>query len=167
MKNLILISGTMGAGKTAVSHELRKILPKNVFLDGDWCWMAQPFVVTDETKEMVMENITFLLAQFLRCSAYENVIFCWVLHQQSIQDAILKRLDTKNCDIKCFSLTADEKSLRERLEADVRKGIRTADVIDRSIARIPLYLSLNTIQIDTSGKNVPDVAAEIKIFSHV
>ena len=78
MKNLILINGTMGAGKTTVSRALQKILPDAVFLDGDWCWDADPFLVTEETKRMVMENITFLLAQFLDCSAYQNVIFCWV-----------------------------------------------------------------------------------------
>lgn len=65
MKNLILINGTMGAGKTTVSRALQKILPDAVFLDGDWCWDADPFLVTEETKRMVMENITFLLAQFL------------------------------------------------------------------------------------------------------
>ena len=80
MKNLILINGTMGAGKTTVSRALQKILPDAVFLDGDWCWDADPFLVTEETKRMVMENITFLLAQFLDCSAYQNVIFCWVMH---------------------------------------------------------------------------------------
>jgi tRNA uridine 5-carbamoylmethylation protein Kti12 len=50
MKNLIIMGGTMGAGKTATCRELQKILPRNVFLDGDWCWDMHPFVVTDETK---------------------------------------------------------------------------------------------------------------------
>lgn len=43
MKRLILIGGTMGVGKTAVCRELQKLLPGNVFLDGDWCWDAVPF----------------------------------------------------------------------------------------------------------------------------
>ena len=38
--------------------------------------------------------IAFLLGQFLRCSAYETVIFCWVLHQQEIVDSLLRRLIT-------------------------------------------------------------------------
>jgi len=58
MKNLIIIGGTMGVGKSSTCRELQKLLPKNVFLDGDWCWSAEPFVVTDETKTMVMDNIT-------------------------------------------------------------------------------------------------------------
>lgn len=51
---------------------------------GDWCWDMEPFQVTAETKAMVQENIAFLLGQFLRCSAYETVIFCWVMHQREI-----------------------------------------------------------------------------------
>lgn len=70
MKHLILINGTMGVGKTATSKELCKILPQNVFLDGDWCWDSHPFIVTSEIKEMVTNNIIYLLNNFLACSAY-------------------------------------------------------------------------------------------------
>ena len=161
MKTLYLIGGTMGAGKTAVSQQLKHDLPNAVFLDGDWCWDASPFQVTEETKAMVTENICYLLNQFLHCSAYENVIFCWVMHQQAIIDSILERLDTANCRVKCISLLADEATLRQRLTADVERGVRTADVIDRSVARIPLYQELNTLKVDTRNKTIPVVAGEI------
>ena len=161
MKTLYLIGGTMGVGKTAVSQQLKCDLPNSVFLDGDWCWDASPFQVTEETKKMVMENICYLLNQFLHCSAYDNVIFCWVMHQQSIIDSILAKLDTADCDVKCVSLLADETTLRERLTADVERGIRMPDVIDRSVERIPLYRDLRTIKVDTNHKTVPMVALEL------
>lgn len=47
MKTLYLIGGTMGVGKTTVSQLLKKDLINSVFLDGDWCWDASPFQVTD------------------------------------------------------------------------------------------------------------------------
>ena len=84
MKTLYMIGGPMGVGKTTVSRELMHLLPRCAFLDGDWCWMMQPFTVTDETKEMVQQNIAALLNNFLRCSAFENVIFCWVMHGKRI-----------------------------------------------------------------------------------
>ena len=161
MKTLYLIGGTMGVGKTTVSQQLKQDLPNSVFLDGDWCWDASPFQVTEETKAMVTDNICYLLNSFLHCSAYENVIFCWVMHQQSIIDSILEKLDAKNCDVKCISLIIDEINLRKRLSADVKNGIRTADVIDRSVARISLYQTLDTIKIDTSNKTVQMIADEI------
>ena len=70
----------MGVGKTSVSQCLKRELPNAVFLDGDWCWDADPFLVTEETKEMVIDNICYLLNHFIQCSAYENIIFCWVMH---------------------------------------------------------------------------------------
>ena len=161
MKTLYLIGGTMGVGKTTVSQQLKQDLPNSVFLDGDWCWDASPFQVTEETKAMVTDNICYLLNSFLHCSAYENVIFCWVMHQQSIIDSILEKLDAKNCDMKCISLITDEINLRKRLTADVENGIRTVDVIDRSVARISLYHTLDTIKIDTSNKTVQMIADEI------
>ncbi len=55
-----------------------------------------PFQVTKETKRMVMENICFLLNNYIKCSAYENIVFCWVMHEQSIIDDILSHLNTAN-----------------------------------------------------------------------
>ena len=118
MKTLYMIGGTMGVGKTTVCQQLKQDLPNSVFLDGDWCWDANPFQVTDETKAMVTNNICYLLNNFLKCSAYENIIFCWVMHEQSIIDSILEKLDTQNCEVKCISLVADEKTLCERLSME-------------------------------------------------
>ena len=151
----------MGVGKTSVCQQLKKILPNSVFLDGDWCWDADPFQVTDETKAMVTDNIRYLLNNFLHCTAYENVIFCWVMHEQSIIDSIIEKLDINNCDVKCISLIADEVNLRKRLIKDVESGIRVEDVIERSVARIPMYDTLNTIKIDTTEKTVVMIANEI------
>ena len=161
MKKLYLIGGTMGVGKTTVSRALQKKLPNSVFLDGDWCWDMSPFVVNEETKAMVMDNICHLLQNFLRCTAYENIIFCWVMHEQSIIDDILSRLDVGETEVKAISLIASEKAITARLEKDVANGIRTPDVIERSIARIPLYEKLDTLKIDTNEKTIDAVAEEI------
>lgn len=161
-KTLYLIGGAMGVGKTTVCQRLKKDLPNSVFLDGDWCWDANSFQVTDETKAMVLDNICYLLNSFLRCSAYENVILGWVMHEQSIIDHITANLNMENCIVRSISLVANEECLRERLLKDVAQGRRTADVIERSISRLPLYRLLNTIKVDTSNKSVQQLVDEIK-----
>lgn len=161
MKNLIFINGAMGVGKTATCRELQKILPKNVFLDGDWCWMMQPFTVTDETKEMVQQNIAALLNNFLRCSAFENVIFCWVMHEQAIIDAIMARLDLEGVRAQVFTLTAGEDALRRRIMGDVQAGVRTADVLDRALAYLPKYAAEDTVKIDVSDISATQAAEKI------
>jgi len=161
MKKLYLIGGTMGVGKTTVCQLLKKDLTNSVFLDGDWCWDADPFQVTEETKEMVLNNICFALNNFLHCSAYENVIFCWVMHEQGIIDTIVDRLDIKECQVINVSLIVDEDNLRNRLMYDIEKGVRTEDVIARSIERIGMYQALDTIKIDTTNLTVRDIVDEI------
>ena len=161
MKNLYMIGGTMGVGKTTVGRLLKKQLPDAVFLDGDWCWDADPFTVTAETKAMVLQNICFLLNQFLRCSAYKNIVFCWVLHEQAILDAILEKLEPGETRIHCVSLLAAADTVRARLQKDVAAGLRTPDVIGRSLARIPCYRRLRTVKIDTDGRSPAEIAAQI------
>jgi hypothetical protein len=161
VKNLIIIGGTMGVGKTATCRELQKILPKNVFLDGDWCWDMCPFVATNETKGMVNSNIIHLLNGFLACSEFENVIFCWVLHEQHILDGIIKVLNLNGCTTHCFSLVSTEQALVERLNRDIATGRRGSEITERSVARVSLYDELDTIKIDVSSISPTDAARRI------
>lgn len=161
MKELYLIGGPMGVGKTAVGQRLKRELPNSVFLDGDWCWDSHPFQVTEETKAMALDNICHLLKNFIICPAYDTVIFCWVMHRQSILDDILAQLPLEDLRVKAVSLICDEETLRHRLEGDVARGLRTEDVIERSLARLPLYKGLDTVKVDTSHRMVGEIAGEI------
>ena len=78
----------MGVGKTAVSQKLLERLAPSAYLDGDWCWKINPFRVTDETKAMVLDNITAVLSRFLACPELDYVIFSWVMHQPEIAGSI-------------------------------------------------------------------------------
>ena len=162
MKKLYMIGGTMGVGKTSACQILKQKLDNSVFLDGDWCWDMHPFQVTQETKKMVLENIAFLLNNFIQCSAYENIIFCWVMHEQDIIDDILSRLDTAGCQIRSISFVCSQEALIARLQKDVNMGIRTADVIPRSLERVTMYEKLDSVKIDISGLS-PEQAAEMVI----
>ncbi len=103
-----------------------------------------------------MENIVFLLNQFIKCSAYKNIVFCWVMHEQGIINNILEGLSP--CNVKSISLIASPCSLKQRLEKDVEEGKRDGDVFARSLERLKLYDKLNTIKIDTDNKNVEEIA---------
>ncbi len=64
IKKLIIINGTMGVGKTAISKELNKKLNNSVWLDDDWCWMMNPFTVNDENKNMVIKKHNLFIEEF-------------------------------------------------------------------------------------------------------
>ncbi|OIA99370.1 nucleotide kinase [Paenibacillus sp. LC231] len=162
MKNIFLIGGTMGVGKTTTCQVIKGKLNNSVFLDGDWCWDMHPFQVTEVTKKMVMENICFLLNNFIKCSVFENIVFCWVMHEQAIVDEILSRLDTAGCKVHLISLVCNKEALSERLMKEVDTGTRTEDIIRRSLDRIPFYEKLNTSKVDVSNIT-PEQAADFII----
>ncbi len=110
---------------------------------------------------MVLDNICHVLGNFLACPELENVVFCWVLHEQEIIDGILRRLPLEQVQVRCISLVCGEAELRSRLQKDVAAGVRSADVIGRSLARLPLYAGLDTLKLDVSRLTPEEAAARI------
>lgn len=162
MKTLIFINGPMGVGKTAVCRVLLERLTPGVYLDGDWCWNMNPFQVTDETKSMVIDNITALLSRFLACSELDYVIFGWVMHRPEIVQSILERLKLNGVKVFRYTLLCSEQTLRQRIERDIQAGVRSRDVLERSLAYLPLYDSQDTVKIMTDGRFAQETAEIIQ-----
>ena len=160
MKHIIFINGTMGVGKTATCQELKHLLPCCVFLDGDWCWDMSPFIVNEETKTMVMQNIVFLLNQFLVCSQFTYVVFCWVMPDIEILDSIRKQLKGK-FNLHLFSLVCSPNILVQRLKTDISNGKRNGDIVERSLSYLPLYANMPTVPIDVSHCSPKEAAEQI------
>lgn len=160
MKRLWLIGGPMGVGKSTAGRLLQVRLPRCVYLDGDWCWDARPFVVTEETKAMVLRNIRFLLTGFLSCSEYENVVFTWVMHEQSIIDTLTEGLP--DCELRAVSLVCPAKELERRLALDIAAGLREPDVMARALAYLPLYEALSTRKLNTGALSPEETAERIE-----
>ncbi|MBY0755216.1 AAA family ATPase [Clostridium sardiniense] len=161
MKRLIVINGTMGVGKTATCKELNKRLNNSVWLDGDWCWMMDPFIVNEENKKMVKENIIFLLNNFMNNSNIENIIFNWVIHDESIMEEILLGLNNRGYDLEKITLICSKSALKARISKDIDEGKRDIACLERSLNYLDLYKDMNTEKFDTSEKNVDEVVDEI------
>ncbi|MFA6075733.1 MAG: AAA family ATPase [Negativicutes bacterium] len=160
MKKLIIINGTMGVGKTAVCSRLYKLLEHSVWLDGDWCWLMNPWDFSDENKSMVMDNISHLLRNYLANSSFQYVIFNWVMHEQVIFDELLQRLEGYSFELIKISLTCPANELVARMKS----GGREERVITDSLTRLPNYQRLDTIKVDTSNKSIDAVCREILLL---
>lgn len=161
MKRLVIVNGTMGAGKTTVCRELKRLAAPCASLDGDWCWDMEPFVVTEETKALVQDNIVHTLGGFLACPAFETVIFCWVLHRQEIIDGLLARLDLRDVQAWVFTLMVTPEALRCHIKKDIAAGLRTPDVLERSLERLALYEAMGTEKLFVQGRTPAELAREI------
>jgi adenylate kinase family enzyme len=164
MKRLILISGTMGSGKTTVASKVFKRLSNSVLLDGDWCWKIHPFVVNDENKKMALENIQFMLNSFLANSSIENIVFAWVMNKNEIVESVLEKI-TKNEKLYHFSLIPNEKILRQHFTNDKRSGKFYND----ALKYLPDYEKLNSEKIylekydDDSDKIVDEIMRRLEV----
>lgn len=158
---LIVINGVMGVGKTTVSKRLYKELENSFWLDGDNCWTMNPFIVNEENKEMVLNNISFILNNFLSNSSSKSVVFNWVIQSDDIMNEILSRINTKNVDVYKITLMCTKEELIRRIESDVRLGLRDNKNVERSLERYDMYKAMDTIKIDTTGKSIEKIIEEI------
>lgn len=161
-KNLIIINGTMGVGKTVVSKMLNEELHNSIWLDGDWCWMMKPFIVNEETKSMVIDNIVQNIRNFLNLSHIENVIFNWVMDQEEIYDTVLNPLKDLEFNLHKFTLVCSDKVLIERINKDIERGVRDISCINRSLSRQGNFSKLNTYKIDTDNNTIEEIVRLIK-----
>ena len=160
-KKLIIINGTMGAGKTATCTLLNKTLQNSVWLDGDWGWMINPWTVNDENMRMVEDNLKHLLRNFLTNSWIEYVIFNWVLHDEEGFNLVFSWIEDLEYDLTKITLTCSEEELKRRLGKDIEENKREESIINRSIDRLRMYEKLDTIKLDTSNINIQESANEI------
>lgn len=161
MKTLIIINGAMGVGKTEISKSLYKKLNNSVWLDGDWCWMMNPFIPNEINRKMVIENINFLLKNFLENPNIEYVIFNWVIHLEGIYDLFLNELKEMEFDLKKFTLVCSEEELIKRVNSDFEKNGRTDRNVNDCIERLRMYQNMNTIKIDTTNMPITDTVDKI------
>lgn len=160
-KKLVIINGTMGVGKTETCRKLYKKLENSVWLDGDWCWMMNPFAANQENKEMVINNITYLLKSFLTNSTLEYIIFNWVIQTEDIFDIILERLEDLDFELFKISLVCSEEKLVSRIQKDIELGLRDESCIQKSLERISMYNKMQTQKLDTSEISIEQAVERI------
>ena len=160
-KKLIIINGVMGIGKTTICKELYKKLENSFWLDGDSCWMMNPFIVNEENKKMVLDNITYILNNFLKNSSTKYVVFNWVIPTDEIMNDVLGRIDVADISIYKITLMSSKDELVKRIGKDIKLGLRDKGNIKRSLERFDLYHNMNTQKLDTSKKTVENIVKEI------
>lgn len=157
MKKLIIINGTPGVGKSTVSKLLNQEIENSAWLDGDWCWMMNPFIVNEENKAMVESNIYHHLNNYLKNSSLKIIIFSWVIGHDQLMDKIISNIDIGSVYTYKITLMCDDDILRQRLHIDGRSEER----IENSIERQKNYHLMNTVKIDTSKLSVEETVKEI------
>ena len=102
-----------------------------------------------------------LKQQLPRCVMLDGD-WCWVIHENSILQSILSRLQHEYA-LHAFTLTCSEEELTGRLERDIQSGLRDPGSVARSLERKAHYVDMPTVRIDTSHMTAEAVAQEIYV----
>ena len=152
----------MGVGKTTVCQKLYNQLNGAVWLDGDWCWLMHPFIVSEENKQMVQDNINHILSNYLKNSSFTYVIFSWVIHQEEIFNSILNGLQEFEFEVYKITLICSRMELEKRMMQDGR----AFENIKQSLARLDLYKNMDTLKIDTTNLTIDEIVGKICSIIH-
>ncbi len=161
MKRLIIINGTMGVGKSSVGQSLNKSIPNSAFIDGDWCCKFNA-PLTDEIKNLYIENITSLLNNYLLNREVKDVIFCWVIHKNELLRKIIQNINLNKINGFVITLQADNISLTDRIIERCNYEDRDDSELKRSLYyQKNYYKNMPSYKIDTSNMSIDDVAKKI------
>lgn len=158
MKNLILITGTIGVGKSNISLLLARMIEPAAYLDGDWCWQVYP---KEENQMAALDSVVGVLNNYLKQDGIDNIILDWTIYDEELINTLVARLDSAPFKLHKFCLTCDEDVLRSRLVYDITAGRRDASVVADSLMKLPLFAALNCQHIQVTVENDLDVVHQI------
>ena len=161
MKKVIIINGPMGVGKTTVSKMLCNKLNKSAFLDGDWCFDLHPFVANRETKAMAIDNICFIIRNYLKCSECDYVVFNWVIDNEKVYENIINNITDMEFELVKITLPCNVDSLEDRWYKDKVNEWRIQEWLDVSKKSLLYFENLDSIKIDTSNISSYNVTEKI------
>ena len=161
---VIIINGSVGAGKSSTSWELQTKFDKSVMLDGDHIGAVHPFEIYDESRIEYLYETICLLVKFHMRHGYGHFVINYVFESGPALQRLVDMLNGIAGDIHCFWLTCSDEEQEKRISA------RSRDEKEWELKR---FIELNEIQkkagetgyigtaVKTDGMNAKEVASYI------
>lgn len=167
MKQLIVIIGPNGVGKTTTAKNIVKQYEKTAFVDSDWCRVMNPFEFTETTKQTVKENIYCLLFNYLTCKEIDTVVFTFAWHgeRKEIYDSVIDKLKSSNIEFEenIVILKCSNQENIDRAKKDGRDDVRIKRGMEMTFS---FYDKYNYPCIDTTNMTPLVVANQIMTEIH-
>lgn len=158
-KKLIIIAGPAGVGKTAVSQALFSSMAGSAWLDGDWCWMVNPYKgKTQDQKRYAEKAFGYILDGYLNDANTQYVLFSWLIRHNFMFDLVTSQIKSKGYGLYKFVLTCDD---RQVYQSRMRRGGRRSGQVNEPVD-MDAYRALDAYAIDVSTKTVHQAAEEIR-----
>ena len=163
MKQLVVIVGPNGVGKSTTAKEILKKSSHIAYVDSDWCRMMNPFEFTKATKYAVEKNIYCLLRNYLGYDDdIKTVLFTYAWHgeRKEIYENVIERLKRDHIEFK-ESIVILKCSKEENIRRAAEDG-RDVMRIERGIKNtFSFYDGYDYPLIDTTAMTSSQVAEKI------
>jgi broad-specificity NMP kinase len=157
LKKLIMIAGPAGIGKTTVCKRLFRTINGCAWLDGDWCWMVNPYPgKNDDQKKYSLESFGRILDGYFNDANTRIILFSWMIQWNFMFELVTNNIPFKNYDVIKIALVCEENVFKQRLI----NGNRSENKI-HNLDDMGKYRSLNATIIDTTNLSVCDTANRI------
>lgn len=162
MKQLIVIIGSNGVGKTTTAEKIVEQYENVAYVDSDWCRVMNPFAFTEATKVTIADNIYCLLRNYLSCSDVNKVVFTHTWHgeRKAIYEKVMEKLKNEPIEFKItiVILKCSKDENIKRAIQDGRDEIRTKRGIEKTFS---FYDNFDYPCIDTTNMTPTAVAQQI------
>ena len=162
MKQLIVIIGPNGVGKTTTAKKIVEQYENVAYVDSDWCRVMNPFAFTESTKETIIENIYCLLRNYLSCSDINTVVFTYAWHgeRKAIYEKVMEKLKNEPIEfaqriiiLKCSKDENIKRAIQDgRDETRIKRGMEMT---------FSFYDAFDYPCIDTTNMTPAEVAQKI------
>ena len=136
---VIVINGPMGVGKTTVGKIIAERNPGTAFIDGDWCMDIHPFVGSQETRAMAVDNILHMIGNYQKCSVCGMVVLAWLMDDEWVRRGIAEGIAALGAEVKETVLICDRESLIRRWKNDRKCEWRTDEWLNASLKSLPVF----------------------------
>ena len=140
---IVILNGSVGVGKTAVSWCLNERFEKSVMLDGDHIGAVHPFEIYDDARVDHLYKTLVHLTSFHRENGYSDFVINYVFENAATLAALVALLRPTDTNIHRFWITCSE------IEQERRIRDRHTDQQEWELKR---YKELNGILAE-SAKN--------------
>lgn len=168
MKQLIILIGPNGVGKSTVAKKIVEQCANTAYVDSDWCRVMNPFTFTTVTKQTISDNIYCLLHNYLTCSEINTVVFTYGWHgeRKEIYDKVIEKLRSDGIKfkeniiiLKCSEEENIKRAVKDgRDETRINRGMKTTFLF---------YDDYNYPCIDTTYMTPLQVAQEISSLTNL
>lgn len=161
---IILINGSIGVGKTAVSWALLPLFERAVMLDGDYFAAIHPFSIHEATdRHYVYRSIAEMVGFHVK-NGYRNIIINYVFETADELESMCDLLRPTGLPIHAFLLRCDkdqqEKRIRQRNNDQLEWELSRSAVLNEQLHKNAQKAQLGQA-LDTSLLSISEVARSI------